>query len=103
MSTIEPENNLPEIGEIQNRTLSFEEQFMMTNFIRSIEKCGDMEQVKKVTTQLIQYYFHSQSLIKSLMLDKLNMDMPKEERIDSIVRAKEMMRKAQEEDETEKQ
>ena len=99
MPTIEPPDNnnepmLPELGSFNTSQLTMEEQFMMNSYNRGIEKCGNIESLRDLALQMTKYYFHSQNLIKTLALDNLTHEMDPDKRMETVVRAKKIIKEA---------
>ena len=88
---MDKENNLPELN---TSGLSMEEQFTLVNFKMSIDRCQDLERMREVCKQMVDYYIRSQNLIKTLALDKLNSEMPKAEKQETILNAKKIIKEA---------
>ena len=102
MPTLEPDNNnnnpLPDFKFDTPGGLSAEQSFQATRFKMEVDGCRDADKVKAIAKQLIDYYFHSQSLIKSLALKDLarNSTLGDVEKIQVLKNAKSILSKAQE-------
>ena len=81
MAILEPPNNdnnneeiIPGLSDLQSSNLTLEEQFLKQSYTRTIDRVQNIDELKKLTHQLVGYYFQSQKMMKSMIKDNLGID-----------------------------